>query len=545
MKNQQRYFLALAGTAIPIMVLIWCCTKPTKDFVININSNIITYTATFDFTDAKTGNALSGLDITVDGPDAASIYDYSGTKELKLINGKVTIGVHPHNVPTGSSTLSFNIKATGNNYLPVNIPVVISSLDKNQNFDVPLINVNTPPDGVATRLQTNTISGGTATTPITVATTTNASTNTTVTLTIPTGTQFRNDANALITGGSVNSVLASFDPEKPLPLLSLPGGQAQTAVSGGPSPDVMFVPAGFATIILKVGTTEVKNFNQDIGVQLGLSSATFNPTTNALLKAGDAVDIYSYQVETGVWKYEQAVTVSSSGGKLYANFSTNHLCTKLAHVRNSLRTCTARRTLVFSAPTINAKSSEQFIVDIYPTGTGSNAAPLISQYVTIHDQDSVSFSRFLAGNVNVKISQVDYDHYRLHDYKNRGALVSNQTFNLCNASGTTTININYAPGTYLSGTGKAVCANDNTKVYLPPDGAQVYYRKSGTNDALRILGVIVDQSITTTQLVVGQRYDMKGNFSGKMVGRSNILIRSGVSFMDSTLVITNGNGFCP
>lgn len=545
MKNQQRFFLALAGTAIPVMILLWCCTKPTKDFVININSNIITYTATFDFTDARTGSVPSGLSITVDGPDADAIYDYSGTKELKLTGGKVTIGVHPHNVPTGSTTLSFNIKATSTNYLPVNVPVVIGSDNKNQNFDVPLININTPPDGVATRQQTNTINAGTSTSTIAVATTANASASTTASITIPAGTQFRNAANTPISGNSVNSVLASFDPDQPVAKLSLPGGQAQTAVSGGPSPSVFFLPAGFATVILKVGNTEVKNFSQAVGVQIGLNDNAFNPTTNATLKAGDVLDIYSYQVETGIWKFEQAATVTSSGGHLYANFNTTHLCTFLANIRSTIRSCTARRTITFNAPSINEKSSEQFIVDIYPTGTGNNPAPLISQYVTIHDKESITYSGFMAGSINIKISQVDYDHYQLRDYNNRGAQVATQTLNLCSAPSTTTININYAPGTYLSGTGRAVCANDNTKVYLPADGAQVYYKKSGTTDKLRILGVIVDQAITTSQLVVGQRYDIKGNYSGKQVGRNNILIRTGVSFMDSTLVVTSGSGFCP
>lgn len=527
------------------MLLVWCCTKPTKDFVININSNIITYTATFDFTDARTGSVPANLSVSVDGPDAASIYDYSGTKALVLAGGKVTVGVHPRSVPTGSTTLSFNIKATADNYLPVNIPVTIGSTNQNQNFDVQLININTPPDGVATRQQSNTISGGTSSSVITLQTTANVSTTTTASITIPSGTQFRNANNTLISGTALNSVLASFDPAKQISLLSLPGGQAQTAVSGGPSPAVFFLPAGFSTVILKVGNTEVKNFSQAVAVQIGLDATTFNPVTNAVIKAGDALDIYSYQVETGVWKYEQAATVTSSGGKLYANFTTTHLCTFLANIRSQLRSCTSRNLLTFNAPSINARSSEQFIVDVYPTGSGNNAAPVLSQYVTVHDKDSISLSRLPAGNIIVRVSLVDYDHYRLHDYKNRGMQVSNQTINLCAASGATTININYAPGTYLSGTGKVVCANDNSRIYLPPDGAQVYYKKSGTTDALRILGVIVDQSITTSQLVVGQRYDMKGNYNGKMVGRPNILIRTGVSFLDSTMVITNGNGFCP
>lgn len=544
MKKQYHYLLYITAICLPLMTIIWCCTKPTKDFVINVNSNIISYTATFDFTDARTGTVPPGLSVALSGPDAGVIYDYSGTKTLKLINGRLTVGVHPHSNPTGSSTLSFNIIATANNYLPVNIPVVIGSTNNNQNFAVPLINTNTPPDGVATRVQTNTISGGTTTTAVAVATTTSSTTTTSASITIPAGTQLRNADNAVITGSSVSSTLASFDPAQPIPSISLPGGQVQTNVSGGPSTSVVFLPAGFATVIMKVGNTEVKNFSQNVSVQLGLNSNTFNPATNAAIKAGDVLDIYSYQVETGVWKYESAATITSTGGRLFANFNVNHLCSFLAHVRNTIPPCNNGGSISFSAPQINPNSSEQFILDITPAGLGANAAPVLSQYLTLHDKDVVSFRRIAGGAVNIKISQVDYDHYKLYDYKNRGTQVGSATnVNLC-ANQSTNIQITYAPGTYLTGTGAAVCPNNPSLVFLPADGAQVYYRKNGSGDAYRILGTIVNQSLTTTQLLIGQRYDLAGNYSGKQVGRNNILIREGVSFLDSTVVLQADGQFC-
>lgn len=544
MKNQQRNLLYFAGSFLPLITIIWCCTKPTKDFVINVNSNIISYTATFDFTDARTGAVPPGLSVALTGADAGVIYDYSGTKALQLSNGKLTVGVHPNSNPVGNATLSFNIIATADNYLPVNIPVTIGSTNYNQNFSVPIINTDTPPNGVGTREQNNTLTGGTTTAGFSVATTTNTFTATSIGLTIPAGTQLRNAANTVISGNSVNSVLASFDPVQDIPSISIPGGQVQTNVTGGPSSSVVFQPAGFATVILKVGNTEVKNFSQSVSVQLGLNATTYNPVTNAVIKAGDVLDIYSYQVETGAWRYESAATITTTGGRLFANFSVNHLCSFLAHVRNTLQPCANGGTITFSAPQINPNSSEQFILDITPTGLGNNMPPVLSQYITLHDKDVINFRRITAGAVNIKISQVDYTHYKLYDYKNRGVQVGSQTVNLCASGQPASIQITYAPGTYITGTGVAVCPNNNTVVFLPPDGAQVYYRRSGTGDAYRILGTIVNQAITTTQLVTGQQYDLRGNYSGKLVGRSNILIRDGVSFLDSTVVLNADGRFC-
>jgi hypothetical protein len=545
MKYNIRLLPVIASLAFPVMLLVWCCTKPTKDFVININSNILSYTATLQFSDAATTGATpGGLAVSLDGDDAAVIYDYSGTKALKLNNGILTVGVAPQSNPT-NNTLSFNIKANANNFLPVNIPVSISRTDKNQNFLVPMINLNKTPPGVAAVQPTAAISNGVATTPVNAATTVTASTTTTVSVTVPTGTQFRNAAGNTITGSAVKTVLAAFDPAQPAAMLSLPGGQVQTEVTGGPSPFVFFLPAGFATIIMTVNNTEVKNFSTPITVQIGLNAATFNPVTNTAIKAGDVLDLYSYQVETGIWHYESAVTVTSTGGRLFATFTTNHLTTFLVNVRSTITPCTTRPTLVFNAAEIAANSSDQFIIDIYPSGSGANPAPVFSQYLTLHNKDSLLLTRLPTGNLDIQVYKVDYDHYLLTDYKNRGTSVGRRVINLCaGGSITTAIDITYTPGAYLSGTGVAMCPNDNTKVFLPPNGAQMYYRKSNTPDAYRILGVVVNGAISTTQLTAGQRYDLKGNYSGRQVGRSNILITPGRSFLDSTYVLASDNGLC-
>lgn len=544
--NMQRLRI-IAGIAVPSIVVLWCCTKPTKDFVINVSSNILTHTATLQFADAAQEDIRpTGLTVELGSADAGSIYDYSGYKELKLSGSTLTVGVDPKSTPVGDNTLSFFIKAAARDYLPVNVPVTIGSTNRNQNFAVNMININNPPDGVVAVQPAAAITAGTATSTITVATTTNASTTTTATVTIPAGTQLRSATGGVIAGSSVKVVLADFDPIQPAAALALPGGPMQTEVVGGPSPSVYLLPAGFATVIMTVNNTEVKFFNNPITMQIGLNATTFNPLTNTAIKAGDVMDIYSYQVETGVWTYEAPVTVSMSAGRLVANFTTNHLCTFLVHVRCNIIPCN-RPLITFNAPSIDANSSDQFIVDVYPTGIGNNPRPAVSQYVTIHNGDSLILPRLPSGNLTVRVSLVDYDHYRLSDYRNRGTQVSGRTFNAC-AAGTqpTVFNVNYSPGAYMRGTGIAVCPNDNSRIYLPPDGAQVYYRRSGSGDNFRILGVVVNEAITTSKLVSGATYDIQGNFAGKLIGRPNILIVPGKIFLDTAHILNSNNStFCP
>lgn len=542
MKNQKRLIAVVTGITLPLLSVIWCCTKPTKDFIININSDIISYTATFTITDAKTGGVPSGLTASLAGTDSAHIYDYSGTRALKISGGVITVGVDPKYNPSGSTTLSFSLLADANNYLSVNVPVTIGSTNYSQSFAVQMININNAPEGVSVRQQTNTISGGTTSSTITAATLARADATTTTSISIPAGTQFQDASGNIISGSSLITQLASYDPADALQLL--PGGQVQNNVAGGPSSTVVFTPAGFSTVVMKVGSTEVKKFSKPVEVLIGLNPDIITPSTGTAIKAGDQIDIYSYSEDTGIWTFEKTITVTGSGSNLFADFTTTHLCSFIAHCRNTMQACTSPSPIGFNAPNISDKSSEVFIIDIFST-QGNTSVPVVSQYIAIHDKDSVQLRGIPSGNVHVKVSLVDYTHYSLKDYSNRGTSVYDNTISLCSGSTAATyININYTPGSYLSGTGKVVCPNDASRVYLPPDGAQVYYRKSSTTDAFRILGLIVDQSITTSQLTVGQSYDFRGNYSGRTVGRTNVLIRAGSNFMDTTMVVTSGSPLC-
>ena len=540
--NKKFYILSFIAL---VLVITWCCKKPTQDFVINISSNIINYKTTFQFVDAQTGAVPTGITVAMDGDNAASIYDYSGLKQLQVSrDGFLTVGVDPKDNPTGN-ILSFNIKSNATNYLAVNTPVTVAATEKNQSYVVSMININNPPAGVKTVQPTATISAGTVTTPVTATTTPDATTTTSVSVTVPNGTQLRDANNAIINGTSVKVVAAAFDPAQQKAMQSLPGGQVQHDVIGGTASEVFFLPAGFATINMTVGSTEVRNFSAPVTVQIGLNANTFNPGTNALIKAGDNLNIYSYQVQTGDWTFERTVAVTASGGRLFASFTTTHLTTFAACVPpGNLRPCSSAPYIVFNAPGIDAASSDLFIVDIYPTGVGNNPPPIYSQYFAIHDRDSLKLTALPTGNLTINVSRVDYDHYLLSDYRNRGTAVANATVNICGSTGATPININYTGNNYLKGTGFAICPNDNSRVYLPPDGAEVYYKKSGTTDTKRILGFIVKGAVTTTLLTPGQRYDLSGNYGGKQVGGNNVLIRTGVSFLDSIHIITD-KSYCP
>jgi hypothetical protein len=56
--------------------------------------------------------------------------------------------------------------------------------------------------------------------------------------------------------------------------------------------------------------------------------------------------------------------------------------------------------------------------------------------------------------------------------------------------------------------------------------------------------VVVKATISTSQLVTGQRYDFKGNYGGRQIGKNNILVTQGRSFLDTTYLLTNNSSLC-
>lgn len=534
-------FITLAGS-----VLVWRCTKPTQDFIINISSNIIKYKATLQFTDASDDVTVpKGLTVSLGGEDTASIYDYSGSKRLILSSsGHLTVGLDP-SVDPSAEEVSFYVTASAPGYVTATIPVKINAMLNSQNFPVPMLKISTPPEGVKIVQPTVPISGGATSTPVNVGTTTDANTQVAATIAIPTGTELRDEDNRPVSGGNVVVTLAAFDPASPTAMASLPGGQIQTAVEGGPSAEVYLLPAGFTSIHMKAGQTDIRNFSKEVNVQIELNNDMMNPETNATVKAGDNLNVYSFREQTGQWYFEKSIKVTASGNKLMASFGTNHLTTFAACMPpGNVKPCTSNPSITFNAPGIDAGSSDPYIVDVYSTVL-EGQGPVYSEFMTIHNGDVLNLTAVPTGDLEIKVSRVDYDHYLLRDYNNRGPLVGSARVNLCNTS-SLTVEVAGPAATYLKGTGYAVCPNDNSRRYLPPNGAQVYYRKSGSGDAVRLLGFIVNGAVTTTLLTPGERYDIQGNYGGQLVGGSRILIRPGVSFLDSIYTIqTVGGSLCP
>ncbi|MNK06404.1 hypothetical protein D3C87_243000 [compost metagenome] len=134
------------GVWMLILGLI-ACGKPTEDIKIVVDTDIIKYTALIQVTDAQTGNpAPANASIAAVGENAANIYEISGKKDIKLVQGMVTIGLHPNIVPTSQNPLNATVEITASGYTTQRKSITFTSAVKQQTVQIGISRVgNTAP----------------------------------------------------------------------------------------------------------------------------------------------------------------------------------------------------------------------------------------------------------------------------------------------------------------------------------------------------------------------------------------------------------------
>ncbi len=133
-----------------ILVLISCilsCGKPTENIKIVVDTDIIKYTALIQVTDAQTGNpAPANASIAAVGVNAANVYEISGKKEIKLVQGMVTIGLQPNIAPTSQNPIDIAVEITAPGYTTQRKNITFTSSIRQQTVPIGISKVgNTAP----------------------------------------------------------------------------------------------------------------------------------------------------------------------------------------------------------------------------------------------------------------------------------------------------------------------------------------------------------------------------------------------------------------
>lgn len=115
-----------------ILLLISSCTiDPIKDIKLVVDTDILKYTAMLSVADNQNYQPVNAT-VEFTGANADKVYELSGKREIKLVNGMIGVGLHPSVLPTSGNSITVAAKIRYNGYQEENVNVVFTLSDKNK-----------------------------------------------------------------------------------------------------------------------------------------------------------------------------------------------------------------------------------------------------------------------------------------------------------------------------------------------------------------------------------------------------------------------------
>lgn len=482
------------------------CRNPAYEINVLFDADVIKYKATLILKDAN-GATLPNMTVSVSGTDAASIYDFSGTKAIPAPNGIITIGVTPKDVPTTGETLSFIINISGPGYEPKQVPMEIEFEQFSQIVEVTMLKtvVPTPVSTVVVKeIPLNSTTGAT-----TAATTFSTPTSGTVAekteITVPAGVTFKDASGKALVGGTLTAQTINFKADDPAAISLFPGGKlsAPNVVDeNGNTGPAFFLPAGFTDVQMFVGGVAVKNFSTPISIKIELNPNFVPQSTGVKLAAGNQVSIYSYQTSTGQFKFETVGTVVNVGGKLSVSFQTNHLTVFIVGDVIKTPSCVSP-TATISAPWLTGGAKKIVDFEVVNTVDGK----VLSTYpIEIGDGAKVVLQGLAPLGITYQIKD-----YVTHELLGGGAILSP-----C-AGAPLTITVKAPGGIALDFVTLLLNVNCPGKGTIVVPNFDLFYKPVGApNSDYVLLGTAVKGAFKTTDLKVNSSYDFRANWGSQV-----------------------------
>lgn len=514
MKN--KVLLIMAGL---VLALAQCTPLDENDYSLIYDTSFIKYTAMVRFVDAADPNKeLDNVQLEVGGVDGKYIVDSGGSRKLRVNSGGITLALDPAREVTEGNPASFRLKASLDGYLPINEMIFFQEGEEQQIIELYLIDANNPPAGIANSVTSESINNGVSTSTIQLNVAPGGSKVVGASLSIPSGTEFRDVNGNLIQGGNLEVSMTHFDPNGETSVNSFPGGFTPDTVlnENGEPEDGFFNTAGFASINMEVGGTAVREFSQPIDVTMGVDPQTNNLDGNAV-QIGDTIPIWSYEVETGQWQYEKTGTVVDDGaGGMEMVFQTDHL--SWYNIDYYGRRCNWRqraRVSVTMPGFSNYSNGKWLFGELVFASNNQPVSYYASRTYRLFDGETLNFMN--APNATLK--------FRVYDGSsryNKGNLIAESApFNACSGVGSVTVNLPPPTIVTIDVTGK--CPDDNSVTFKP--NFYVFYKKT-SDPWYSYLTYLNKGAGSTTKLELGQEYDFMVWFNGERFFMTGVIDRT-------------------
>ncbi|WP_158825902.1 hypothetical protein [Mucilaginibacter lacusdianchii] len=480
------------------------CKKPTDNINLIVNTSSLSKAPTlvrFVNANASSNTSLpANITVSVNGTGAGLVQVDGGGTNFTAVNGLLPLSLIKAANPSVSNPVTFTLYASVAGYVPVSKTITLTG-NTVSNVVIALNEYANPANGTAAVVKTTTGNSQT----VTVSTTTNATTTESSNISIPAGTQYKDGNGAIINSTQLKSNVVYFGTGN-APAYSAFPGDFNAANAIGPNGQKLavgssFVTAGLLSITMTAGNSTVKGFSKPVTVSMEINRNLINPQTHQLVKAGDAIPIWSLNEQTGQWTYESTQNITAKGNnKLEVSFPITHLSAWSANW--SVTACSSTLNVALRVPNTTTTLEGDYMIALATTNNQPVSSVNVSQ---IKDGLITNLTSIPADAGDVKV---------LVYSRNNGALTKigeTTAFNAC-SQGSVEVTVNAQPVPDYVKTNIKVTAKCTNKQVVAYPSAWLTLKDATTGVATN---VYMADGTATANLIDGHSYSITTTYSGK------------------------------
>ncbi|MCI0922711.1 hypothetical protein [Sphingobacterium rhinopitheci] len=480
------------------------CQNPLKDFNLQISTEVIKQKSTIRIVDID-GNVIPGATVALNSGETQNIYNASGTRDFKVVDGMVTFGLDPNIMVNGNTTVNFRVEVKAAGYNNQIVPVIISDANTGVQVVTLLKPSQLPVGAVEKQFSVNLSPDGATLETIALEMPSPFPGGKPLTITIPAGTKFSDAASNILSGGPLLINVIGFNPASNNIEDYLPGGSLsvdQAVVSDGTTAAGTFTtPLSIIKMDMIVNGTAVRSFSQPIVIGAPFAADYVDPATGNPIAAGQVFDIFSNSTSDNIWKFEQAVTVKGSTALGFSgDYAINHLSyfmsTKFAEA------CETGYRVNFSGDWMSNGTTYPLTVDVLYRGQ----LAYTRVYSITTDNATILLNNLPAQDVSIVVKDA------------KGAVILTTPLAACGQESNVVLPNPHPPtGAEFATLQLYVrCPNKTETITLLPT-FHVYYKEAGSSAPYALLGEVTNGLLRTTLLKTdGTKYNFKAYYQDKV-----------------------------